>query len=255
MDHPLALDAATCRRRPGFRSSARNGSRRRDCSRRGRDAVRCRRRASSRVGLERGVEPAAHFGRDRAGGRSVHRPYIEGFDGVESKQNGTGGSKGRRARCAVPGCREPGEFQAPLAAGQFRRAGRWRWLCLDHVREHNARYNFFDGMSADEIRRRSRRSRGGSGRPAPSPPTAPTRRRPGPTSPTRSTRSRRGSAETRARPRRRASARPSGRRWRCSGLATTPTGTRFASAIRSSSAAITPTATAATAATKPSSGG
>ena len=24
-------------------------------------------------------------------------------------------------------------------------------LCLDHVREHNAKYNFFDGMTPDEI--------------------------------------------------------------------------------------------------------
>ena len=27
----------------------------------------------------------------------------------------------------------------------------WRWLCLDHVREFNAGYNFFAGMSPDEI--------------------------------------------------------------------------------------------------------
>jgi len=27
----------------------------------------------------------------------------------------------------------------------------WRWLCLDHVREFNSGYNFFTGMSTDEI--------------------------------------------------------------------------------------------------------
>jgi len=27
----------------------------------------------------------------------------------------------------------------------------YRWLCLDHVREFNAGYNFFEGMSADQI--------------------------------------------------------------------------------------------------------
>ena len=32
--------------------------------------------------------------------------------------------EGARDRCAVPGCREPGEFKAPLAAGQFRRPRR-----------------------------------------------------------------------------------------------------------------------------------
>jgi len=59
--------------------------------------------------------------------------------------------EGARARCAVPGCAEPGEFKAPLQAANFDGPGAWRFLCLDHVREHNAKYNFFDGMSPDEI--------------------------------------------------------------------------------------------------------
>lgn len=29
----------------------------------------------------------------------------------------------------------------------------FRWFCLDHVRQFNAGYNFFDGMTADEIYR------------------------------------------------------------------------------------------------------
>ena len=59
--------------------------------------------------------------------------------------------EGARARCAVPGCGEPGEFKAPLQPANFDGPGAWRFLCLDHVREHNARYNYFDGMSPDEI--------------------------------------------------------------------------------------------------------
>ena len=59
--------------------------------------------------------------------------------------------EGARARCAVAGCTEPGEFKAPLAAANFDGPGSWRFLCLDHVREHNARYNFFEGMTPDEI--------------------------------------------------------------------------------------------------------
>jgi hypothetical protein len=51
----------------------------------------------------------------------------------------------------VPGCGEPGEFKAPLQAANFDGPGSWRFLCLDHVRAHNARYNFFEGMSPDEI--------------------------------------------------------------------------------------------------------
>jgi hypothetical protein len=30
--------------------------------------------------------------------------------------------------------------------------GGWQFLCLDHVRAFNASYNFFDGLSPDEVR-------------------------------------------------------------------------------------------------------
>jgi hypothetical protein len=56
--------------------------------------------------------------------------------------------------CAVPGCDQPGEFRAPDREGRrpgFDGPGDWRWLCLDHVREFNAGYNFFDGMTTEEI--------------------------------------------------------------------------------------------------------
>jgi hypothetical protein len=59
--------------------------------------------------------------------------------------------EGARAQCAVAGCRAPGEFKAPLQPSSFDGPGSWRFLCLDHVREHNAKYNFFEGMSPDEI--------------------------------------------------------------------------------------------------------
>lgn len=54
--------------------------------------------------------------------------------------------------CGYAGCDEPGEFRAPGARGSgFDGPGDWRWYCLDHVRAFNAGYNFFEGMSADEI--------------------------------------------------------------------------------------------------------
>jgi hypothetical protein len=57
----------------------------------------------------------------------------------------------RDGRCDERGCNAQGEFRAPLSAGGFDGPGAWRWLCLDHVREFNARYNYFRGMSPDEI--------------------------------------------------------------------------------------------------------
>lgn len=55
--------------------------------------------------------------------------------------------------CEAPGCDEAGEFRAPGSrpAG-FDGPGSYRWFCLDHVRAFNAGYDFFDGMSDDEIR-------------------------------------------------------------------------------------------------------
>ena len=53
--------------------------------------------------------------------------------------------------CAVPGCHASGEFRAPLSPGDFDGPGEYLYLCLDHVRAHNARYNYFQGMTADEI--------------------------------------------------------------------------------------------------------
>ena len=54
--------------------------------------------------------------------------------------------------CQAAGCGEPGEFRAPGARGSsFDGPGDWRWFCLDHVREFNAGYDWFEGMSAEEI--------------------------------------------------------------------------------------------------------
>jgi hypothetical protein len=59
--------------------------------------------------------------------------------------------EGARGRCAVPGCRRVGEYKAPVQPSNFDGPGAYQMLCLDHVREHNSKYNYFEGMSADEI--------------------------------------------------------------------------------------------------------
>jgi hypothetical protein len=56
--------------------------------------------------------------------------------------------------CAYPRCGEAGEFRAPDPQGQAPSAngpGDYQYLCLDHVRQFNAGYNWFAGMTADEI--------------------------------------------------------------------------------------------------------
>lgn len=73
-------------------------------------------------------------------------------DRVGARFHGRVAGNGRL--CSEPGCDEAGEFRAPLLEGVG--TGRdgpqpYRWLCLDHVRAFNAGYNFFSGMSVDEI--------------------------------------------------------------------------------------------------------
>lgn len=68
----------------------------------------------------------------------------------ESKFHGRYEHTGRE--CAAPGCGEAGEFRAPGGrASSFDGPGDYRWLCLQHVREFNAGYDWFEGMSAEEI--------------------------------------------------------------------------------------------------------
>ena len=60
--------------------------------------------------------------------------------------------EGARQDCAHPDCEAAGEFRAPGSRrANFDGPGEWQWLCLDHVREFNSDYNYFNGMSADEI--------------------------------------------------------------------------------------------------------
>ncbi len=50
--------------------------------------------------------------------------------------------------CDFPGCDEAGEHRAPRAPNDLRS---YRWFCLDHVREYNRAWNFFEGWSQGEI--------------------------------------------------------------------------------------------------------
>jgi len=68
------------------------------------------------------------------------------------RHHGRHEAQGRR--CQWHDCAEPGEFRAPgpRAAG-FDGPGEYRWFCLDHVRQFNSDYDFFEGMSSEEILR------------------------------------------------------------------------------------------------------
>jgi DnaJ domain len=56
--------------------------------------------------------------------------------------------------CDHPGCAGDGEFRAPRARD---RLNEYYWFCLTHVRAYNAAWNYYAGMSPEEIERDLRR--------------------------------------------------------------------------------------------------
>ena len=51
-------------------------------------------------------------------------------------------------QCQWKGCDKPGRFRAPKGRG---REGEFYLFCQEHVRQFNASYNYFDGMSDNEV--------------------------------------------------------------------------------------------------------
>ena len=102
-------------------------------------------------GGERALKAADHFGGDGAdcgvAGSLGHRDYI----GAMGRKAYDGRVEEAAAECAAPGCSAPGEYRAPLTPGNFDGPGAYRLMCLECIREHNAGYDFFAGMSAEEI--------------------------------------------------------------------------------------------------------
>jgi DnaJ-domain-containing protein 1 len=57
-------------------------------------------------------------------------------------------------RCDAEGCPAEGAFRAPQSRAHL---DQYFWFCLDHVREYNAAWNFYAGMSEAEIEAELRR--------------------------------------------------------------------------------------------------
>jgi curved DNA-binding protein CbpA len=71
------------------------------------------------------------------------------FDSI--RLSGKAESKKRETRvpsCQWKGCDKPGPHKAPMGRG---RDGFYYHFCMDHVRQYNHSYNYFDGMSDAEV--------------------------------------------------------------------------------------------------------
>lgn len=51
------------------------------------------------------------------------------------------------AKCDMPGCECPGEHKAPKDRG----LKEYYWFCTEHIREYNKAWNFFEGMSSQDV--------------------------------------------------------------------------------------------------------
>ena len=55
-------------------------------------------------------------------------------------------------KCEYPGCECEGEYRAP----KNRKLDDYYWFCLKHVSEYNKSWNFYDGMTQEEIERENK---------------------------------------------------------------------------------------------------
>ena len=70
------------------------------------------------------------------------------FDRIRIKPSCEEPQEAKGPVCEHPSCKAAGEFRAPK--GRDREGQYWRF-CLQHVREYNASYNYFAGMSDSAV--------------------------------------------------------------------------------------------------------
>ncbi len=70
------------------------------------------------------------------------------FDAIRVKRGEPAAASAQTHVCDWKGCHAPGAHRAPKGRG---RDGEYFVFCLDHVRQFNATYNYFDGMSNAEV--------------------------------------------------------------------------------------------------------
>lgn len=70
------------------------------------------------------------------------------FDSIRVKPGKKEEPKDANKTCEWEGCNRPGTHRAPKGRD---REGEFFTFCIDHVREYNKSYNYFNGLSDDDI--------------------------------------------------------------------------------------------------------
>jgi hypothetical protein len=72
------------------------------------------------------------------------------FDRIRTRREPREEPRPNQMKCDFPGCEAEGTYRAPM--GRLRE-GQYFCFCLDHVREYNATYNYFNGMNDADVAR------------------------------------------------------------------------------------------------------
>lgn len=82
----------------------------------------------------------------------LHSKYFDSIR-VSGKRDSSAKREEPSGLCQWKGCEKPGRHKAPMGRG---REGEYYQFCVDHVRQYNQTYNYFDGMNdaqVDEFRK------------------------------------------------------------------------------------------------------
>jgi len=70
------------------------------------------------------------------------------FDRIRVKSQAEQPARENAIVCERVGCSQPGEYRAPKGRN---REGQYFCFCLEHVREYNQSYNYFNGMRDEDV--------------------------------------------------------------------------------------------------------
>lgn len=78
----------------------------------------------------------------------LNSKYFDSIRVASKRERSEPARETRHPRCQWKGCKAAGDHRAPRGRGKD---GQYYSFCLEHVRQYNATYNYFDGMNDTEV--------------------------------------------------------------------------------------------------------
>ena len=69
---------------------------------------------------------------------------------ARARRGMSGASETSTQMCQFQGCKNPGLYRAPISPDNLEE---FRWFCLEHIRQFNQRWNFFENHSEEELQK------------------------------------------------------------------------------------------------------